>query len=173
MDVGFLLASLVYSLRILVDRFGVVGTLCSWFLCLTFSPSQIYRSGLLNFCAVAVALCDFGYKPLGIRLDSGDLAYLSNRARDAFVKISQQFALPWFAELNIVASNDINEETILSLNDQDHQINCFGIGTHLGGLDCLAWSRISTDISLSSHSDVSKATGLGLRVQISWDQPPA
>ena len=92
------------------------------------------RSGLLNFCAVAVALSDFGYRPVGIRLDSGDLAYLSNRARDAFRKIADQFQLPWFSDLTIVASNDINEETILSLNDQDHQIDCFGIGTHLGTL---------------------------------------
>ena len=90
------------------------------------------RSGLLNFCAVAVALNDFGYRPIGIRLDSGDLAYLSNRARDAFRKISEELNLPWFAQLSIVASNDINEETILSLNDQHHQIDCFGIGTHLG-----------------------------------------
>ena len=39
--------------------------------------------------------------------------------------------MPWFAELEIIASNDINEETILSLNDQGHKISCFGIGTHL------------------------------------------
>ena len=93
---------------------------------------RIFRSGLLNFCAVALALSDFGYRPIGIRLDSGDLAYLSNRARDAFRKIAETLELPWFAELTIVASNDINEETILSLNDQHHQIDCFGIGTHLG-----------------------------------------
>ena len=93
---------------------------------------RIFRSGLLNFCAVALALSDFGYRPIGIRLDSGDLAYLSNRARDAFRKIAETLELPWFAELTIVASNDINEETILSLNDQHHQIDCFGIGTQLG-----------------------------------------
>ena len=104
------------------------------FFALFFVFSNLCRSGLLNFCAVAVALSDFGYKPIGIRLDSGDLAYLSNRARDAFVKISEHLNMPWFAGLTIVASNDINEETILSLNDQDHQINCFGIGTHLGTL---------------------------------------
>jgi nicotinate phosphoribosyltransferase len=90
-----------------------------------------YRSGLLNFCSVALALNDLGYRAVGIRLDSGDLAYLSNVARQFFSEISQQFNIPWFVELMIMASNDINEETILSLNEQGHKINCFGIGTHL------------------------------------------
>ncbi|KAG8293226.1 hypothetical protein J6590_023386 [Homalodisca vitripennis] len=88
-------------------------------------------SGLLNFCAVALALNDLGYRAVGIRIDSGDLAYLSNKARECFVKIATKYNIPWFSQLQIVASNDINEETILSLNEQGHKIDCFGIGTHL------------------------------------------
>ncbi|XP_011298100.1 nicotinate phosphoribosyltransferase [Fopius arisanus] len=89
------------------------------------------RSGLLNFCAVALALSDLGYKAVGIRIDSGDLAYLSQLSRETFRKLAEKFDLPWFANLTIVASNDINEETIISLNEQNHQIDCFGVGTHL------------------------------------------
>ncbi|XP_023174878.1 nicotinate phosphoribosyltransferase isoform X3 [Drosophila hydei] len=88
-------------------------------------------SGLLNFSAVALALNDLGYHALGIRIDSGDLAYLSCLAREAFEKVAERFKVPWFNKLTIVASNDINEDTILSLNEQGHKIDCFGIGTHL------------------------------------------
>lgn len=92
---------------------------------------DVRRSGLLNFCAVAMALNDLDYRPLGIRIDSGDLAYLSKLARSTFEKVAHQYNIPWFAKLKIVASNDINEDTILSLNEQGHKIDCFGIGTHL------------------------------------------
>lgn len=90
------------------------------------------RSGLVNFCAVALALNDQGYRALGIRIDSGDLAYLSCMARQMFDVVAEKFNIRWFNELQIVASNDINEETIMSLNEQGHKIDCFGIGTHLG-----------------------------------------
>jgi nicotinate phosphoribosyltransferase len=78
-----------------------------------------------------MALYDSGYMPKGIRIDSGDLAYLSTLARSTFEKVATKYDLPWFRALKIVASNDINEETIWSLNEQGHQIDCFGIGTHL------------------------------------------
>lgn len=87
---------------------------------------------MLNFCAVALALNDQGYRALGIRIDSGDLAYLSCLSRETFELIANRFQIPWFNTLHIVASNDINEETIISLNEQKHKIDCFGIGTHLG-----------------------------------------
>ncbi|XP_034937372.1 nicotinate phosphoribosyltransferase isoform X2 [Chelonus insularis] len=92
---------------------------------------DVKRSGLLNFCAVALALSDLGYRAIGIRIDSGDLAYLSQAARETFQRLAERFNIPWFAKMTIVASNDINEETIMSLNEQNHQIDCFGVGTHL------------------------------------------
>lgn len=79
-----------------------------------------------------MALNEQGYRAVGIRIDSGDLAYLSCFARHIFDLVSTNFNIPWFKAVTIVASNDINEETILSLNEQGHKIDTFGIGTHLG-----------------------------------------
>ncbi|CAE1271234.1 pncB [Acanthosepion pharaonis] len=92
---------------------------------------DVVKSGLPNFCAVALALHEIGYIPKGVRLDSGDLAYLSHTSRKMFQVVAEKFNIPMFAKLTIVASNDINEDTIHSLNQQTHQINCYGIGTHL------------------------------------------
>lgn len=88
-------------------------------------------SGLWNFIAVALALHDFGYHARGIRLDSGDLAYLSKESRKAFVRVSEQFNIPYFAKLTIVASNDLSEQVLWSLKEQGHEVDCFAIGTHL------------------------------------------
>lgn len=87
------------------------------------------KSGVPNFVIVACALHDFGYKALGVRLDSGDLAYLSVETRKIFQAFTQ-FGLDPKA-FQIVASNDINEATIIALNQQGHEIDCFGIGTNL------------------------------------------
>ncbi|XP_054158115.1 nicotinate phosphoribosyltransferase-like [Oppia nitens] len=92
---------------------------------------DMIRSGLLNFSSVALALNQLGYRALGIRIDSGDLAYQSVMAYKAFKLIGQTYSIDWFGKLAIVASNDINEDTIISLKEQKHRINAFGIGTHL------------------------------------------
>jgi len=92
---------------------------------------DVIRSGIINFCGVALALNTFGYRSMGVRIDSGDLAYLSIQVRNMFVRVGTFYSLSWFADLDITASNDINENTILSLNEQGHSISCYGIGTHL------------------------------------------
>ena len=98
------------------------------FLCLI-DTYETLESGLLNFILVALVLDDLGYKPAGVRLDSGDLAYLSMECAKTF----QSFCTdrPFFSELTIVASNDINEEILHAINKQDHAITAYGIGTNL------------------------------------------
>lgn len=88
------------------------------------------RSGVPNFLAVALALHRLGYRPIGIRLDSGDLAFLSRAARRLFREVSERASVP-FERLTIMASNDLDEATLLSLNQQGHEIDAFGIGTNL------------------------------------------
>ncbi|KAJ5069277.1 nicotinate phosphoribosyltransferase [Anaeramoeba ignava] len=88
-------------------------------------------SGVPNFLTVAYALHKLGYKPTGIRLDSGDLAYLSKETRRMFTEFGKKFNADYFSKLTIVASNDLNEESIIDLNKNHHEIDVFGIGTHL------------------------------------------
>ncbi|KAL9340886.1 hypothetical protein Peur_067105 [Populus x canadensis] len=92
---------------------------------------DVMRSGIPNFCAVALALNDLGYKAVGIRLDSGDLAYLSCEARKFFIAVEKEFGVPGFGKMGITASNDLNEETLDALNKQGHEVDSYGIGTYL------------------------------------------
>ena len=92
---------------------------------------DVLKSGVPNFLSVARALDQCNYRAIGLRLDSGDLAYLSIEVRKRFVQIGQLFHTDYFKDFSIVASNDINENTLISLEKQEHQIDIFGIGTHL------------------------------------------
>lgn len=65
-----------------------------------------------------------GHEMIGIRLDSGDLAWLSIEAR----KILDEGGFP---KALIVASNDLDENIIASLKDQGAAINVWGVGTKL------------------------------------------
>lgn len=110
-----------------------IGYAVSWpnsFLALVDTYNTL-TSGVPNFCAVALALFELGYQPAGVRLDSGDLAYLSIETRNYFKKIAKMFDIESFASLSITASNEINEKTLLSLNQQGHEVDTFGIGTNL------------------------------------------
>lgn len=107
---------------------------------------DVMRSGIPNFCAVALALGDLGYKAGGIRLDSGDLAYLSCQARKFFRSIENEFGVPGFGKLIITASNDLNEETLDALNKQGHEVDAFGIGTYL--VTCYAQAALGVVFKL-------------------------
>jgi nicotinate phosphoribosyltransferase len=100
------------------------------FLCLI-DTYETLNSGLLNFCLVCLVLDDLGYTPRGIRLDSGDLAYLSLECARFFAKLAKEHNRAFFHDLDIVASNDINESVLNSINKQGHAITIFGIGTNL------------------------------------------
>ena len=65
-----------------------------------------------------------GYKMLGIRLDSGDLAYLSIEARRILDDAG-------FTDAIILASNDLDEHIIASLKEQGATIGMWGVGTRL------------------------------------------
>jgi len=80
--------------------------------------------GVRHAIQVGEKLRERGYEMAGIRLDSGDLAYLSIEAR----KILDEAG---FENTKIVASNDLDEHIIESLHLQDSQINTWGVGTKL------------------------------------------
>jgi len=88
-------------------------------------------SGCRNFILVALALDDLGFTPRGIRLDSGDLAYISKCCRDLFTTYGEKMKRSFFSSCAIVASNDINESVLVALSKAEHCITSFGIGTNL------------------------------------------
>uniref|UniRef100_A0A7R9YCN9 Nicotinate phosphoribosyltransferase n=1 Tax=Pinguiococcus pyrenoidosus TaxID=172671 RepID=A0A7R9YCN9_9STRA len=88
-------------------------------------------SGVPNFIAVAIELIKLGKKPVGIRLDSGDLSYFSKKARQLLREAAEKSGFAELAAATIIASNDLNEQVIHSLNQEGHEIDGFGIGTHL------------------------------------------
>lgn len=81
-------------------------------------------NGVKNAIKVGQMLREKGKEMLGIRLDSGDLAYFSNEARKMLDEAG-------FKNAKIVASNDLDEQIITSLKNQEASINVWGVGTKL------------------------------------------
>lgn len=84
------------------------------------------KSGIPNAIKVFTQMRDAGVelKNYGIRLDSGDLAYLSKKAR-------KMLDAAGFPDAIISASNDLDEYLIDSLKVQGAAITSWGVGTHL------------------------------------------
>lgn len=81
-------------------------------------------AGVEKAITVARKLRSTGHELSGIRLDSGDLAYLSIEAR-------KMFDAAGFPKVKIVASNDLDEHLIQSLRHQGAKIDIWGVGTNL------------------------------------------
>ena len=82
------------------------------------------RSGVPNAIKVFKELKAEGHQPKGIRLDSGDLAYLSKEARRMMDEAG-------FPEAIICVSGDLDERSISSLLQQGAKIDSWGVGTKL------------------------------------------
>jgi nicotinate phosphoribosyltransferase len=82
------------------------------------------KSGLPNAITVAREMEKRGQKLRGIRLDSGDLAWLSKESR----KMLDSAGLDY---VKIAASNQLDEYVIRSLRDQKAPIDFYGVGTSL------------------------------------------
>ena len=85
---------------------------------------NVLKSGVPNAIKVFKKLEEQGHRGRGIRIDSGDIAYLSKRARKMF----DEAGLPY---IQIVASNSLDEYIIRELIAQGAKIDSFGVGERL------------------------------------------
>lgn len=92
--------------------------------CLLLVDTYDTVQGIKNAITVFNEIKAKGHKPMGVRLDSGDLAYLSKLAR----KMLDDAGFP---EAVVFASGDIDEYLLDSLNNQGAKIDVYGVGTKL------------------------------------------
>ncbi len=121
------------------------------------------KSGIPNAITVAKELEQKGKRLKAIRLDSGDLAYLSKKARKMLDDANLSY-------VKIVASNQLDEYLIKSLNDQNAPIDFFGVGTNLitgqkdAALDGVyKISMIEGKPTIKLSEDISKVTLPGVK----------
>ncbi len=92
--------------------------------CLLLVDTYDTVQGIKNAVTVFDELKAKGHKPIGIRLDSGDLAYLSKLARRMLDEAG-------FTDAVVMASGDIDEYLLESLGSQGAKIDVYGVGTKL------------------------------------------
>ena len=86
---------------------------------------NVLKSGLPNTLKVSKEILEpMGYRPKGVRIDSGDIAYLSKKIR----RVLDEEGYP---DVKIVASNSLDEFIIQDLLVQGAKIDTFGIGERL------------------------------------------
>lgn len=109
------------------------------------------KSGIPNAIKIAKAMEARGQRLKGVRLDSGDLAYLAKKSRQMLDDAGLSY-------VKIAASNQLDEYVIKSLLEQKAPIDIFGVGTKLAigapdaaldGVYKLAMSNLKPRIKLS------------------------
>ena len=102
------------------------------------------RSGVPNAIRVFREMREEGIKltRYGIRLDSGDLSYMSKKARKMLDEAG-------FTDASIAASSDLDEYLIQSLKNQGAAINSWGVGTNLSPRRIRRLSAESTSLRRS------------------------
>ncbi len=118
------------------------------------------KSGIPNAIIVARELRARGHELRGVRLDSGDLAFLSRESRRMFDEAG-------FPDVKIVASNELDEFVIESIRSEGGRVDIYGVGTKLatcggtgGGALGGVYKLVTVDGSpkLKVTSDIAKAT---------------
>lgn len=92
--------------------------------CILLIDTYDVEQGLENAITVGLEMKARGEKLLGVRIDSGDLAWLSKRARARLDEAGLN-------DCGIVLSNDLDEHTIRSIKGEGAQIASWGVGTKL------------------------------------------
>lgn len=86
---------------------------------------NVLKSGLPNAIKVFnEVLVPKGYRPKGVRIDSGDITYLSRRCRKMLDEAG-------FSDCDVVASNSLDEYIIRDMIMQGAKVDSFGVGERL------------------------------------------
>ena len=116
------------------------------------------KRGIDNAITVGLEMRERGERLLGIRIDSGDLAWLAKHARE-------KLDAAGLSDCGIVLSNDLDEHAIASIRAQGAQVSSWGVGTKLataydqpslGGVYKLSATRGSGDVAWTGRLKVSE-----------------
>lgn len=92
--------------------------------CILLIDTYDVMKGLENAITVGLEMKERGQKLIGIRIDSGDLAWLAKACRTRLDEAG-------LTDCGIVLSNDLDEHTIRQIRDEGAQVMSWGVGTKL------------------------------------------
>ncbi|HIS40162.1 MAG TPA: nicotinate phosphoribosyltransferase [Candidatus Aphodovivens avistercoris] len=126
--------------------------------CVLLVDTYDVERGIDNAITVGLEMKARGQRLAGIRIDSGDLAWLAKMAR-------RKLDAAGLEDCGIVLSNDLDEHTIQSIRDEGAQVASWGVGTKLacaydqptlGGVYKLSASRASADAPWEDRLKISE-----------------